>query len=260
MMRISPWRKPLALRVFTLLLPLAAVSLAHGQSESRLVAALGKIVPGEGSVQVAAPAGETGQAIVAELKTTPGATVKKGDPLAVLTTQPLLQASVTAAEKDVAVAQSRSVAATSSVDIAKKQVAIYDSQLQSLDARVSAAQKEASAAQAGVDQAQKAIARAEAEHQAAVDRIQGEIDEYTRLIKEWDPGTKDRVQLQSKQRILALEIKKLGATKISQDNELKSAYTAAQSKADAAAAQVDVIASERASILGQKAIAEAQQA
>ncbi|MBC2595349.1 HlyD family efflux transporter periplasmic adaptor subunit [Ruficoccus amylovorans] len=258
MMRISPRRKPLGLRPLVLLLVLGAAAVAQGQSESRQVAALGKIIPGEGVVNVAAPAGETGQAIVAEVSVTPGQTVKKGDPLAVLTTKPLLEAAVFAAQKSAAAAQADAAAAQAGIEVAQKQVAVFDHQLQSLDARVSAAQKEASAAQMGVDQAQKAIARAEAEYQAAVARLQGEIDEHTRLIKEWDPGTKDRVQIQSQQRILALEIKKLGSTKAAQDNELKSAYNTAQAQADAAAAQVDVVASERQSILDQKAIAEVQ--
>ncbi len=258
MMRISPWRNPLALRSLVLLLSLSAASWAQAQSGQRQIAALGKIVPGEGMVNVAAPAGETGQPIVAELKVAAGDTVKKGDPLAVLTTKPLLEAAVAAAQKQAAAAQEKATAAQAGVAVAQKQTAVFESQLASLDARVSAAQKEASAAQVGVDQAQKAVARAEAEYQAAVDRLQGEIDEHSRLIKEWDPGTKDRVQIQSQQRILALEIKKLAATKTAQDNELKSAYTAAQAQADAAAAQVDVVASGKQSILDQQAIAEEQ--
>ena len=88
-----------------LLLTLSAASLAHGQSDARMIAALGKIVPGEGAVHVAAPAGETGQPIVAEIKIAPGQSVKKGDPLAVLTTKPLLEAAVAAAEKDAVAAQ-----------------------------------------------------------------------------------------------------------------------------------------------------------
>jgi HlyD family secretion protein len=258
MIRLSPWRNALTLRPLMLLLPLAAATLAHGQDDARLIAALGKIVPGEGTVNVAAPAGETGQPIVAEVKAAPGQTVKKGDPLAVLTTQPLLQAAVEAAQKSAAAATAEAAAAQAGVVVAQKQLAVFEDQLQSHDARVSAAKKEASTAAQGVDQAQKAMARAEAEYTAGLDRLQGEIDEYTRLLREWDPGTSDRVQLQSKQRILALEIKKLGAAKASQDNELKSAVIAAQSRADAAAAQVDVVASERASILAQQAIAEEQ--
>lgn len=258
MIRLSPWRNALTLRPLMLLLPLAAATLAHGQDDARLIAALGKIVPGEGAVNVAAPAGEAGQPIVAEVKAAPGQTVKKGDPLAVLTTQPLLQAAVEAAQKSAAAATAEAAAAQAGVAVAQKQLAVFEDQLQSHDARVSAAKKEASTAAQGVDQAQKAMARAEAEYTAGLDRLQGEIDEYTRLLREWDPGTSDRVQLQSKQRILALEIKKLGAAKASQDNELKSAVIAAQSRADAAAAQVDVVASERASILAQQAIAEEQ--
>ncbi len=237
---------PLGLSVLTCLL-----MASTGLQAQRQVAALGRIVPGEGLVEVAAPAGATGQAIVAELKVKVGDAVKAGDTLATLTSAPLLQAAVTAAEKEAA-------AAAEGVSIAQQQAGVFTQRLAVLEARQAVAAQEASAAQIAVEQAEAQLAQAKSDYLAGVQRLQGEIDEHTRVIKEWDPGKSDRVEIEFQQAVLRLEMNKLHATFPAQQKILETQVKAAQADAKTASDQLGIIAAERAGIEAEQAIAQAQ--
>lgn len=227
------------------------VSVANADAAGRQVAALGRIVPGDGVIHVAAPAGETGQAIVVELKVKSGDEVKAGDLLATLMTQGVYRQAVAAAT-------GQEQAAIAGVKLAEVQAKQLDLQAAVFDAQIAAAQAEAKAAQEAVAQAKAAVDQANAAYQAGLFRLQGEIDEHNRVIEEWDPGTRDREEIKFQQKVLSLEINKLNATHPSQIAVLEAAVTTAADKATAAAEQVKIIEAEKAAFAGQQAIAAEQ--
>lgn len=213
-------------------------------------AAEGRIVPGEGLVAVAAPA-PGGAAIVTKISVKAGDTVKRGDVLATLEGQAAAQAAVKVAEAQEQVAQAglkvaraRQAAAQLSAEVPARQKAVW--------------QAGVAEAQAGVLAAQKAMAQALAEHDAALQKIHGQIAEYQRIIVDLDPPRKDREDLLTRQNMLKLEIASLSQTRASLEAQLQAKVAQAQAAVESAQAQLAVAEVQVQSAQAEAGVAQAQ--
>ncbi|WP_309382478.1 efflux RND transporter periplasmic adaptor subunit [Cerasicoccus frondis] len=240
------------------------VAQAHGILDEQ-VAAQGLIKPQGGLIQVAAPGGQTGQAIIQELKVKEGEQVKKGQVLALL-------ANRTAAEADLLVAQKQAASAESAVKIIEARIAGLDTQVAAAEAEVSAIESQLSRveasvkqAEAGVNQAQKARREALDKLDAASAKISGTTAAYQNTLDELDPPRRETEEIKFQQKLLGEEQRELSASRSATvarlDAEIASAEAAvatAQSEADSIRAQAQSAQANVATIEGTRAILQAE--
>ncbi|MEM9227275.1 MAG: hypothetical protein AAGA45_04850, partial [Verrucomicrobiota bacterium] len=188
-----------------MILTVCALGVSVTEANERTVAALGRIVPGEGVINLAAPGSAGGQAMVAELRVTPGSRVQKDGIVAVLTSMDGYKAALLRAEKEVA-------AAEAAVKVAEAEITLLGGQESVAQKNITLLEAEVVRAQVGVKQAEASISQAQASAQAARARLEGERAEHDRIIEEYDPGRSDRVEIDFKKRILELEEAKLNTT------------------------------------------------
>ncbi|WP_309399924.1 HlyD family efflux transporter periplasmic adaptor subunit [Cerasicoccus maritimus] len=235
------------------------LAAANGVS-AEFVAAQGLIKPQGGLIHVAAPAGQTGQAIIQELKVKNGDEVKQGQTLAFLANRPAMQADLSAAEKQAASAQAA--------------VAIIEAQLDGIDAQVKAAEAEVAAAesqlsrvnaavaqaQAGVNQAQKARLEALAKLDAAQSKISGTNAAYQNTLDELDPPRRETEEIKFQQKLLGEEERELSASRPATSARLDAEVTSAEAAVAVAQAEAESINAQAASAKANIATIENQRA
>lgn len=247
--------------LFTSLLLAVQANGAAGE----FIAAQGLIKPQGGLIHVAAPSGQTGQAIIQELKVKNGETVKQGQTLAFLANRPMTQADLEAAQKQAASAEAA--------------VAIIEARLSGVDAQVAAAEAEVAAvesqltrvnaavqqAQAGVDQAKKARQEALAKLDAAQSKISGTTVAYQNTLDELDPPRREAEEIKFQQKLLGEEARELASSRLATvarlDAEVASAEAAvvvAQAEADSIKAQAESAKANIATIESQRAVLQAE--
>ncbi len=194
------------------------------------IAGEGKIVPAEGLIQVAAPAGETGVPLVSRLLVEEGQLVKAGDPLAELATKALLETDVAAAGASLALAQGAEA-------LLQARVEELDKQVKTAEARQVIAEKQLAEAKAAVHLAEQSRLQALAELDAGVDYIQGQIAEHQRVLDELSPPRREAEEIRFQQAVLRLETKKNKASRAALDARLTAEVDRAQAAVETADAQ-----------------------
>jgi HlyD family secretion protein len=198
------------------------------------VAAQGRIVPSGEIIRIAAAPVASGAAIVDQILVKTGDTVAAGQLLAILHGHDLLQAQVTAAERDVAAAtaalteaqaaqthgavelqlQLADLAGRASVAEANLRRAVQDSQ-----AALEQTQREAAAAQTALDHAKQAQQSGQMASTASVTLAQAQLDGVPRL------GASER-------KIAAAQLDEAKAAKLNSDNQLAAQLDQAQAQVD----------------------------
>jgi len=232
-----------------------AASHAHAILEEH-VAAQGLIVPKDGLIQGAAPAGRTGQAIVQELKVKAGDVLQPGQVIASLQGRASAEVDIEAAGAQVSEAQagieiveSQLKAVDAQVAAAQADVAIAEQQVKAAEAAVAQAQAGVAQAQAGVAVAQKGRREALEKIDAALTKIGGLNSAYQNSLDEWDPPTREREEIKMQQKQLNEEYRATQSPR---------AATVARLDAEVAAAEGEVAAAEAAVAAAQADVAVAQ--
>lgn len=202
--------------------PAMAVSIDFG------VAAEGRLVPGEGLLKLAAPAGGT----VASLSVQAGDRVDKGALVATLAGIAGARAELAAAEAEAAAAEAAIPVAAAGLSAAEVAAAV------AADAIV-VAQAQLREATAGVVSAEKERTHALAQEAAAVAHLEGQIAEYQRVIDELDPPRKDREELLIKQNMLQLQINQLNEQQATLEAALEATVAGAQAAQEVAQAHLE---------------------
>ncbi|MEM8549745.1 MAG: HlyD family efflux transporter periplasmic adaptor subunit [Verrucomicrobiota bacterium] len=234
-----------------MILTICLLAVSTVEANERTVAALGRIVPGEGVINLAAPGSAGGQAMVAELRVGPGSRVQKDSIVAVLTSMDAYKAALQRAEKEV-------VAAETGVTLAEAEVTLLGGKENVADKNIAVLEAEVARAQVGVKQAEAAVSQAQSSTAAARQRLQGERAEHDRIIEEYDPGKSDRVEIDFQKRVLELEEAKLDTTSASEVATLRVGVEQAQASLASAQARLEAAQAEREALSGQQALAQAR--
>lgn len=170
---------------FSLFTALVLLGCSGGWAQAQTVSAVGRILPGSGVIDLAAPAGDTVEAVLVK----EGAWVEAGTPLARLGSAAAAQHRVRQAEAEVASARQRQ---QGDLALARQLLAVAEEEAQIAEARlkrirdagdsefispdtIEARSLAAAAARSKLAQARQDLAKTEREGRKAVDLAEGEV-------------------------------------------------------------------------------------
>lgn len=170
---------------FSLFTALVLLGCSGGWAQAQTVSAVGRVLPGSGVIDLAAPAGDTVEAVLVK----EGAWVEAGTPLARLGSAAAAQHRVRQAEAEVASARQRQ---QGDLALARQLLAVAEEEAQIAEARlkrirgagdsefispdtIEARSLAAAAARSKLAQARQDLAKTESEGRKAVDLAEGEV-------------------------------------------------------------------------------------
>ncbi|MGE9296258.1 MAG: efflux RND transporter periplasmic adaptor subunit [Puniceicoccales bacterium] len=229
------------------------------------VAAQGLIVPKGGLIKVAAPAGQTGQPIVLELKVAEGDVVKAGQVIATLATRPAAEAQLATTQAEAAVAEKAVAIVEAQLAVVKEQVVAAQAELEPSKAQVAAAEAGVAEAQSGVAQAEAAVTQAQKGRIEALEkldagmaRITGTRAVYQNQLDEFDPPRREAEEIKFQQKLLNEELRELSASRGGTVARLDAEVAAAEAGAQAARQSVESAEAQVATAKAQLAAAQAE--
>lgn len=205
-------------------------------SPARYIAAQGRVVPAQGVVTPGVYA-ETGTPLLTQVHIKEGDTVKQGEALATLATQPMLEASFremlqreTAMHDEAAAAQKRAEAAAI--------------RAQTAEAETKLAEQGVAEAEAAADTARKTLIEAGAATEAQQMRLSGTWAENQRILDKDSPPAREAAQLRFEQKMLDLQKQELADTAAAAELRLQAQVKQAETAVISAQLRVALAAQQ----------------
>ena len=228
------------------------------------VAAQGLIVPENGLIKVAAPAGQTGQPIVHELKVSEGDQLEAGQLIATLAARPASEAALETARQEAAVAEKALAIIQAQLEATRQQAASAEAKVAPAQAQIAVAESGVAEAEAGVIQAEASLQQAQKGRiealeklDAAMARITGTRAVYQNQLDEFDPPRREAEEIKFQQKLLNEQLRELTASRGGTVARLDAEVSAAESGVQAAKKAVETARANVQSAQAQLSAAEA---